>query len=149
MTQDEICHILDASLGALYVEDLTILRLDVSERAICNQLRAILQRSFADHAVHAEYNRHGILPKEIEMPDGDGLLTLMRVFPDIIVHQPLHDEENVLVIETKKSTNLADDQGDLAKLALMKHQLNYQFAVFIRLSTGPAADINDVELSWV
>lgn len=149
MTQEEISHILIGSLEALYAEELVILRLDVSERAICNQLRAILQRSFADHAVHAEYNRHGVLPKEIEMPDADGLLTLMRVFPDIIVHQPLHDDENMLVIETKKSTNAADDDGDLAKLAFMKHQLNYQFAAFVRLSTGPDANINDVQLQWV
>jgi hypothetical protein len=149
MTQEEISHILAGSLEALYAEDLVILRLDVSERAICNQLRAILQRAFAHHAVHAEYNRHGILPKEIEMPDADGLLTLMRVFPDIIVHQPLHDEENLLVIETKKSTNAADDDADLAKLAFMKHQLNYQFGAFIRLSTGLGADINNVQLLWV
>lgn len=149
MTQAEIGHILVASLGALYNEELVILRLNVSERAICNQLRAILQRSFPDHAVHAEYNRHGILPKEIEMPDADGLLTLMRVYPDIIVHQPLHDEENLLVIEAKKSTNAAGDEGDIAKLAQMKHQLRYQFAAFIRLPAGPNAHFDNVRLLWV
>lgn len=149
MKQDEIGHILIESIEALYAEDLVILRLDISERALCNQLRAILQRSFANHAVHAEYNRHGIHPKEIELPDAEGLLTLARVFPDIIVHQPLHDEENLLVLETKKSTNPIGDDADLAKLAQMKHQLGYQCAAFIRLSTGPSASFDNIELLWV
>jgi hypothetical protein len=149
MTQDEIGDILIASLDALYQEDLIILQLDVGERAICNQLRAILQQSFPDHAVHAEYNRHGIYPKEIAMPDADGVLTLTKVFPDIIVHRPMQDEDNLLVIEAKKSTNRIGDDGDLAKLAMMKQQLGYEFAAFIRLSTGEDADFAKVRLLWV
>jgi hypothetical protein len=149
MTQDDVDYIVSNSLAALYEEELVLLRLDISERALCNQLRSILQRAFPAHAVHAEYNRHGIHPKEIEMPDGEGLLTLTRVFPDIIVHQPLHDDENVLVVETKKSSNSVSDDADLAKLAQMKQQLGYQFAAFIRLSTGPDATLENVQLSWV
>jgi len=149
MTEDEIGAIIVASLSELYDEDLAILRLDVSERTICTQLRAILQRSFPDHAVHAEYNRHGILPKEIELPDADGVLTLARVFPDIIVHEPMQDEQNLLIIEAKKSTNPAGDDSDVAKLHQMKQQLDYQFAAFIRLSTGPNADLGDVRVLWI
>jgi len=149
MEQAEVEAILIEALAALYQEELDIIQLDVGERTICAQLRSILQRSFADHAVHAEYNRHGIFPKEIEMPNAEGMPTLTRVFPDIIVHQPSHDKENLLIIEAKKSTNPVGDDADLAKLNQMKHQLDYSFAAFLRLPTGPAANLNDVRLLWI
>lgn len=149
MEQAEVKAILEDALAALYDEQLCIIQLDVSERTICAQLCSILQRSFADHAVHAEYNRHGFLPKEIEMPDAEGILTQARVFPDIIVHQPSHDKENLLIIEAKKSTNSVGDDADVAKLTQMKHQLNYGFAAFIRLPSGPTANLIDVHLRWV
>jgi hypothetical protein len=149
MEQAEVEAILSSALAALYEEDLAIIRLDVGERTITPQLCAILQRYFGEHSVHAEYNRHGILPKEIEMPDADGVPTLTRVFPDIIVHQPAHDGQNLLIIEVKKSTNPVGDDGDLIKLDQMKRQLGYRFAAFVRLATGPGAELKDVRLSWV
>jgi len=149
MNEHEIAEMVGASIEALYDEELDLLRIDAGERAICAQLRAILQRSFPAHRVHAEYNRHGILPKEIEMPDAEGVPTLTRVFPDIIVHEPYHDDENLLVIEAKKSTNPIGDDADLAKLTQMKHQLGYEFAAFIRLSSGPKADLGNVQVLWV
>jgi hypothetical protein len=103
MDKAEIEEILLQALHALYAADLQILRLDVAERTICAQLAQHLQRSFPNHRVHTEYNRHGIDPKEIDLPDADGNLTSHRVYPDIIVHQPSHDQQNILVIEAKKA----------------------------------------------
>lgn len=149
MEQKDIEAILDSALEALYQEQLIIIRLDVAERAITALLGAILQRYFENHAVHTEYNRHGILPKEVEMPDADGVLTMTRVYPDIIVHQPTHDEENLLIIEAKKSTNSVDDEADIIKLNQMKHQLGYRFAAFVRLAAGPEAELEIVRVTWV
>jgi hypothetical protein len=112
-------------------------------------LTGILQRFFDLHAVHAEYNRHGIRPKAIELPDAQGVLTMNLVSPDIIIHQPGHDEENILAIEVKKTTNAAPDHPDVAKLAQIKQQIGYRFAVFLRLPTGPAADPRDIRVLWV
>lgn len=75
-----------AAIETLYDEEAVILGFDVGERTICACLAAILQRSFADHSVHVEYNRHGVDPKDIEYPDSEGNLVCQRVFPDIIVH---------------------------------------------------------------
>jgi hypothetical protein len=149
MEQAEIEEILMAALQSLYEEELQTIQLDIGERMICSQLRAILQRSFLDHSVHAEYNRHGIEPKDIEMPNAEGELTHTRVLPDIIVHQPMHDDANLLVIEAKKSTNQVADASDLSKLEQMKWQLGYSYAVFIRLPAGPAADVANIQLTWV
>jgi len=149
MKHVEIDTILSSALEALYKEQLTIIRLDVAERTITTLLSTILQRYFQDHSVHAEYNRHGILPKEVEMPDADGLPTMTRVYPDIIVHQPIHDEANLLIIEAKKSTNQVSDAADLLKLNQMKHQLGYRFAAFVRLATGSEAELESVCVTWV
>ncbi len=103
------------ALEILYEENLDILKVDVAERTICGQLAGILQQRFDHYAVHLEYNRHGVKPKEIAMPDAQGVLTTSRVSPDIIIHQPGHDEENILVLEAKKTTNAIPDDADLAK----------------------------------
>lgn len=149
MDQDELERVLNAALDTLYAGDQAIIAVDVAERTLCARLAAILQGSFKDHAVHAEYNRHGVHPKEIDLPNADGVLTGTRVFPDIIVHQPGHDDENILVIEVKKSTNVAPDEADLRKLEKIKEQIAYRFAVFLRLPTGQGAVRADVRMTWV
>lgn len=149
MEQEDIERIVTAALADLYEQNLGILRLDVAERTICARLAALLQPYFDRHEVHTEYNRHGIEPKEIELPDAQGVLTTSRVHPDIIVHQPGHDDENILVIEAKKTTNAISDDADLAKLAQIKHQIGYRFALFLRLPAGPDAAAAGIRTVWV
>jgi hypothetical protein len=136
MDQGELGTILNTALDTLYAGDHAVTRIDIAERTLCARLAAILQGSFKGHAVHAEYNRHGLHPKEFDLPSADGVLTGTRVFPDIIVHQPGHDEENLLVIEVTKSTNVVSDEADLRKLEKIKEQIAYRFAVFLRLADG-------------
>lgn len=149
MDRENIERILIGALEALYAENLEILRVNVAERTVCGRLAGILQRFFDAHSVHTEYNRHGIKPKAIALPDRDGVLTINRVNPDIIVHQPGHDDQNILVIEVKKTTNPVPDDADLAKLVQIKHQIGYHFAVFLRLPTGPGADPRDIQIRWI
>jgi hypothetical protein len=149
MDQEELERTLNAALDALYAHDQQMIVVDVAERTLCARLSAILQPSFRDHSVHAEYNRHGVDPKEIERPNANGVLTRSRAFPDIIVHQPGHDRENILVIEVKKSTNAVPDQADLMKLEKIKEQIGYRFAVFLRLPAGEAATRANVRMVWV
>ena len=149
MDQADIERIVAGSLTQLYAEELEILRADIGERTICGSLAAILRPHFPEHRVHIEYNRHGVVPKDIELPDGQGNPQTRRVYPDIIVHQPGHDRENILVIEIKKSTNAVDDYADLTKLHQIKLQMRYRFALFLRLPAGPAAALEDVHDRWV
>ncbi|GLS33092.1 hypothetical protein SAMN04488498_13311 [Mesorhizobium albiziae] len=149
MDQDALEKILNAALDALYAHDQPMIVMDVNERTLCARLSAILQNFFHRHSVHAEYNRHGVYPKEIELPNGEGVLTSTRVFPDIIIHQPGHDGENILVIEVKKSTNVMPDETDLRKLEKIKEQIAYCYAVFLRLSAGEGAARANVRMVWV
>ncbi|TNE43774.1 hypothetical protein [Sphingobium sp. CFD-2] len=149
MDQQTIENTMLAAIATLQQEEATILQFDVGERTICACLAAILKRTFDHHAVHVEYNRHGIYPKEIELPDGAGELTEKRIFPDIIVHKPGHDDANLLVVEVKKTTNPVDDDLDIAKLQQIKQQIGYDFAVFLRLPTGPHPDPAGLRIVWV
>jgi hypothetical protein len=149
MEEAELRTILKKSVETLYAEESTIIRFDVGERTICACLAAILKRHFGALSVHVEYNRRGIYPKDIELPNSAGILTQNRVYPDIIVHEPGHDDANLLVIEVKKTTNNAPDELDIAKLELIKQQIGYRFAVFIRLAAGENAKLEDVRYAFL
>lgn len=149
MNDQAISATMQAALATLQQEEAAILAFDVGERTICACLAAILGRAFENHSVHVEYNRHGVYPKEIELPDSDGELTSARIFPDIIVHRPGEDGANLLVIEVKKTTNPVKDELDIIKLQQIKQQIGYEFAVFLRLPTGSDASPNDGHTVWV
>lgn len=149
MDKDEIAGIVERAIATLYAEEARILEFDVGERTICASLAAILKRSFPDHSVHVEYNRHGVHPKDIEYPDSDGELVQRRVFPDIIVHQPGHDEANLLVVEVKKTTNPESDDFDMLKLGHIKQKMGYLHAVFLRLPVGTELDAAALRISWI
>lgn len=142
-------EVLQEALRQLFERERAILENDVNERTICAALAEILRPFFPRHSVHAEYNRRGIVPKEIGLPDADGNLIRNRVFPDIIVHQPGHDRENLLVIEVKKTTNNATDEADRIKLLEMRQQIGYRFAAFIRISAGADCNIQRNSIAWV
>lgn len=149
MDKEEIRAVVERAIETLYAEEAIILEYDVGERTICASLAAILKRSFPDHFVHVEYNRHGVYPKDIEYPDSDGELVQRRVFPDVIVHQPGHDDANLLVVEVKKTTNPATDEFDTLKLGHIKQKMGYRHAVFLRLPTGPEQDPAALRIEWI
>ena len=149
LEQNDLDEILQTALARLFEEERDILERDASERAICAALLPILRPSFPHHRVHAEYNRRGIEPKEVRMPDADGNLTMGRVFPDLIVHQPGHDRENLLIIEVKKTTNRDPEDADLAKLEQMRRQIGYRFGVFLRISAGPNCAVQQCRIRWL
>lgn len=149
MEQEELERIVNDTLDRLYERDTVAIRANVAERTLCGRLAALLQPHFGDHDVHPEYNRHGVDPKEIELPNEQGVLTANRVSPDIVVHQAGHDRENLLVIEAKKTTNVVADDADLWKLEQIKRQIGYRFALFLRLPAGPGAARENVRLVWV
>lgn len=134
----------------LYDQDYQILAQDSGERAICGRLAMLMAASFPQHHVDIEYNRKdfGLEPKDIEMPDENGILTTNRVFPDIIVHERGHNLRNLLVVEVKKSTNAVADEHDHAKLKALCWQLRYRNGFFLSLSTGPQADLGVVQYDW-
>ena len=134
-----IHKLVDNALNCLFTIDSYLLINDANERAITHRLACYLQTSFPEWDVDCEYNRnhdqakrlHSIASRNAQMDNTNG----KTVFPDIIVHKR-GTNNNLLVIEVKKSTNRETEHFDFAKLDAYKNELNYKFALFIKLLTG-------------
>ena len=67
-------------------------------------------------------------------------LDALTVYPDIIIHRRKIDEENLVVIEAKKSNN-TDEEWDKVKLRFFKElPYSYQMALFVRFRVGARKD---------
>lgn len=136
--------------------DLCLLENDVSERAIVHKYAEYLQQEFTDWNVDCEYNKNFDNPKlcnawkqkkeeiikKIQRATGlerqgklERLLQVgVSVYPDIIIHHRGTDD-NLLVIEAKKTMNDTDYEIDKEKLKECKSSLEYQFACFLTFRT--------------
>lgn len=119
-----------------------------SERAITHRLAVMLENNFDEWDIDCEYNRNQdevkrlmyAIPSEHSVEEKD-------VVPDIIIHERM-TENNLLVVEVKKSTNHETNDKDLAKLRAFKEQLSYQNALFVRFLVG--VEKPDIEhMEWV
>lgn len=144
-----IAHALHEALNTLVRADAEIFLSDINERSISHRLACYLETFFPGWNVDCEYNRNHDNPKRLKIrrrkiSSDDTQAT--TVFPDIIVHRRGTDE-NLLVIEMKKTTSQESDKYDFGKLQAFKSQLGYQFAVFVKVKTGGVAGIERIE--WV
>ena len=137
------------ALEKLILSDSDLLIYDANERSISHRLAIYLENSFQGWNVDCEYNRDEHNSKRLQLPPKDTKsddIEAKTVFPDIIVHKR-GTNQNLLVIEMKKSTNSQGEEGkkfDLQKLKAFKTQLNYKFAIFIEL--GPKLKTS---IEWV
>ncbi len=153
-TQEQIDQHLNAALQRLTTDDRALFVHDVNERTICCRLAIYLQKEFQDFNVDCEYNRNHNDFKYAKRLYDPELLRLadearkeagrrplkkgtdcLFVFPDIIIHRR-DTFDNLLVIETKKTTSTVKDAFDLRKLCVYRKELVYRFAKFLRFGTG-------------
>ncbi len=136
-----------AAVEALLTADRDLLILDASERAITHLLACHLADRFPRWDVDCEYNRDRHCRKVLRsLPDLPPGRDEREVYPDVIVHHR-NTDENLLVIEVKKTSNHSSDKYDLAKLEAYKVDLGYTHALFMRLQTG-AAEPAVAKVSW-
>ncbi|MEW6325834.1 MAG: hypothetical protein AB1515_10670 [Nitrospirota bacterium] len=138
MGDEVVAKPLSAAISELLDKDRYLLQHNLNERTISHRLASYMQSYFKGWDVDCEYNRDHDDPKKIPLPrtkvnsdDVDAKI----VFPDIIVHHRGRDN-NLLVIELKKSTNRESTDSDLEKLRLIKKTLKYKHALSIRLQVG-------------
>jgi hypothetical protein len=130
----KIVRALDELLG----NDRHLLEVNANERAITHRLGAYLAVQFPSWHVDCEYNREG---HEVKTLSGQ------VVVPDVIVHRR-GTEENLLVIEVKKTTSSEPDEGDKEKLRAFRGELGYENALFLKLACGLGrAGVEEVE--WI
>lgn len=128
----------NAALSELESRDAALLRRDVAERSITARFATYLQRTFPEHDVDVEYNRHGLNPKTLPALPSCGSRS-GYVFPDVVVHRRGTDERNLLVVEVKKSTSRKPRDCDRAKIRAMRRKYGYTYGVLIELPTGRGA----------
>lgn len=138
---------LDEALKELVKQDAYLLKNNVNERSISHCLAVYMKAQFRGWDVDCEYNRNHYDPKRLDLKRrkaSDDDLDAVTVFPDIIVHHRGTDD-NLLVVEVKKSTSGETEHYDIEKLKAFKTQIHYTHAAFVRLRTG-VADVDKVEV---
>ena len=101
MTRDQATHIVNAALDLLIQNDLDLLEVRISERAIQFRLAHYIARSEEINpplTVDCEYNRRKADIKKLTL---DNLIKPAKVFPYIIVHERNKDSNYMIAIEIK------------------------------------------------
>lgn len=104
---------------------------------------------FPDHNVDVEYNRHGLDPKDLDLPPDCRGGGEKLIVPDVIVHRRGHGDDNVLVVEVKKDTNRESRACDRAKILGMKRYFRYRWGVLLELPAGPGAGNRQPREEWL
>lgn len=116
------------------------LQAGVSERAIAHRLAVYMESQFEGWDIDCEYNRQGMLTKELQDIKGcDAQKKSNIIFPDIIVHHRTNNDEpspddNLLVIELKNNND--EDVCDRIKLELLTNPggyYQYQLGLYINI----------------
>jgi len=110
--EDQLCKKMEKALRAFFRKDGKLLHVNTNERSISHKVAEHLQIQFPDMNVDCEYNGRGDRGEVKKSPGNQGKPKnqMRRVFPDLIVHKRLSDNNKCLVIEIKKKNgNLATD----------------------------------------
>ena len=119
----------------LYRYDGDLLDRDANERSITHKLAEHLQRQFPEWNVDCEYNRRENEVKQLlNLYEKDRVSAADReaktVFPDVVIHTR-GKQDNLVVIEAKKSKNSRDRWKDERKLELFTGDEDYLYCVGI------------------
>lgn len=98
--------------------DKDLARANPSEWSITGDLAIRMTPLFPGWRVSPEWDRREREEKRIAWDDEEGQRRLKKIRPDIIVHHLL-SEENLIVVEAKRSANRGDYADDIRKLTLM------------------------------
>ncbi len=133
---EEVRERVQAAIDSFLSNESQLLVNNSSEQAITHRLAVILEGLFEDWNVDCEYNRNqSTIKKLMYAISPNEPVEERNVVPDVIVHHRM-TEDNLLVIEVKKSTNQEPDERDIAKLHAFREQLGYENALFIRFLAG-------------
>lgn len=150
---------IEKAIQLLWEHDSWLLIHDLSEQSITHRLAMHIQHLFPEYHVDCEYNgnidssngrkRISVLKGDIIhaklLKKGEEEIdeeTLDRaVFPDIIVHRRGSNQDNLLIIEVKKSSSRVPRDYDFLKLQAYTspnygNGLNYKLGVFLDFKTG-------------
>lgn len=167
MEFEEINEALEIGLEKVKTADRYLLEHDVSERSISHKLACYLSEQFYEYNVDCEYNSNGLADAEkkyirllseiaanlgmMRETDGEEEIINRNVYPDIIVHLRGYGDQNLLIIEMKKTSSTVASEYDYEKLRRYTspeygNELNYSFGAFIFIGVGGNA--GDLVIEW-
>ncbi|MEK7435110.1 MAG: hypothetical protein AABZ74_18410 [Cyanobacteriota bacterium] len=139
------------AINNLLINDTYLLEHDLNERSITHKLAEYLQQEFLGFNVDCEYNgnitRSNYRGKNLNLHEQKDKLknkypkAVISVYPDIIVHQRGTNDNNLLLIEVKKSSSRVDSAFDLDKLRVYTidsglNKLGYEYGIFLKFKAG-------------
>lgn len=162
MKHQEVISIVKESMRILEEQDEWLLKNDLSERSIAHRLAYYLQHFFDDYSVDCEYNgamrqkgyaRKKVYMLKIELHRAEMALRKREedfledrliersAYPDIIIHKRGHNDDNLCIIEIKKSTSDVGVEYDEIKLrSYTTHEsddaLRYKLGLLLQIKTG-------------
>jgi hypothetical protein len=136
--ENELFKIVKNAFDSFLNRHSALLDVNASERSMTHKLAEALQEVFPKRNVDCEYNRHRDLPKTIRACQDKsvraGDLDATTVYPDIVVHTRGSDENNLLVIEVKKSSACRGSDWDTKKLKeFTDGEFHYQVGLFVEI----------------
>ena len=148
ITAEDVVRRVHRAVDALIRADSFLFIANANERSLTHRLAVYLEHEFPGFNVDCEYNRHYSQVKSISVPQESYVkpddLNATTIFPDVVVHHRNSDEDNLLIIEAKKSTGRADD-WDREKLNEYLAQLHSDVAMFVVFCTGSPVPTCKVE----
>ncbi|HPL68369.1 MAG TPA: hypothetical protein PLG94_17670 [Smithellaceae bacterium] len=130
------------AIEKLKINDADLLDIHANERSVSHKLAEYLQQEFNGRNVVCEYNRQGSDVKRLIF-DFDKLgpcdLEAKTVFPDIIVHRRMTDQ-NLIVMEVIKSTG-PEATKDIEKLKSFTGNPEYRYKHGMFLKLGLNSDV--------
>jgi hypothetical protein len=147
MNPREILPLLESAFQELFGRDGILFDLGaegISEQSVTFRLGLYLQCRFGDHHVDCEYNRWGTKKKTDENVDLDWMK------PDVLVHVRTIKEENLLVIEAKKSGKWAAGWHDTEQKlkAFTRKPGNYEYRLGMAWKIRAQQDPANHEAVW-
>lgn len=117
------------SLEKFLSNDRYLIEHDLNERTIQFRVALYLQEQFEDFHVDCEYNRNMEDTKRLAPQD-------RGIYPDIIVHRRGSNEENILIVEIKKSNDRRGSDGQNSDKERIENFCNhaeyrYKYGAFI------------------
>jgi len=151
---EEIKRKVENAIKTFIKEDGVLLNIKASERSIAHKFAEHLQREFKEWNVDCEYNKDSHDLTELDSKrlnswntDCKGMEEKKKgttVYPDIIIHHRL-TQENLVVIEIKKTSNRDDGSCDRKKLCAFIRELKYHYGLFINFKVGNSIGIQELE----
>ena len=139
-THSDVAQRVENAVASFNATECGFIGRDPSERALTHRFAVHLERQFQGWDVDCEYNRDGIGPKELNLPDQRDISSdeteARTVFPDIIVHKR-GSSDNLLVLEAKKVSTRHRGLDDKVKLQAFVAQLGYRNAALLVFQTDP------------